>query len=291
MVTLTAGELEATFVPETGMVGSSLRHRGEDLLAQRGGLREYAETGSSFGIPLLHPWANRLDGMRYGQVELDPDRSPIRTEENGLPIHGLLSASPLWEPIETSETFLTARLSFDRPELLAAFPYPHELSVAVTLSETALRIETTLRPTGVMAVPVSFGYHPYLTLPGVARSDFHVDMPVTEQAVLDPRGIPTGATDPVDLEPGPLAEQTFDDLFADVPPGARFVLEGGGRRIEVAFEEGYPYAQVFAPEGQDFICYEPMTAPTNALVSGDGLRRVEPGSEFSARFSIGVSRP
>ena len=36
-----AGELEAGFVPNAGMVGCSLRHRGEELLGQRGGLRTY----------------------------------------------------------------------------------------------------------------------------------------------------------------------------------------------------------------------------------------------------------
>ena len=289
MIVLTAGALEAAFVPEVGMVGSSLRHRGEELLAQRGGLEKYTDSGSTFGIPLLHPWANRLDGLRYGQVELDPERTPVRLEENGLPIHGLLSASPHWDVIEEQATFLAARLAFDRPELLAGFPYPHELSIAVALSDSDLRIETTLRPTGVMAVPVSFGYHPYLTLPGVAREDFVVEMPVTEQAVVDGRGIPTGARDPVALEPGPLGMQSFDDLFPDIAAGATFALEGGGRRIEVVFEEGYPIAQVFAPRGEDFICFEPMTAPTNALVTGDSLRRVEPGAEFTARFSIAVS--
>ena len=289
MIVLTAGALQAVFVPEVGMVGSSLRHRGEELLAQRGGLEKYTESGSTFGIPLLHPWANRLDGLRYGQVELDPERTPVRLEENGLPIHGLLSASPHWDVIEEQATFLAARLSFDRPELLAGFPYPHELSIAVALSDSDLRIETTLRPTGVMAVPVSFGYHPYLTLPGVAREDFVVEMPVTEQAVVDGRGIPTGARDPVALEPGPLGMQSFDDLFPDIAAGATFALEGGGRRIEVVFEEGYPIAQVFAPPAEDFICFEPMTAPTNALVTGDSLRRVEPGAEFTARFSIAVS--
>ena len=289
MVVLSAGDLEATFAPEVGMVGSSLRHRGEELLAQRGGLGEYAETGSTFGIPLLHPWANRLGATRYGQVELDPQRSPIRLEENGLPIHGLLSASPHWDVIEQEDGFLAARFPFDRPDLLAAFPYPHELSVAATIGDSALRIETTLRPTGVVAVPISFGYHPYLMLPGVPRAEFLVDLPVTARAQLDERGIPTGASDPVDFEPGPLGQQTFDDLFPDIAAGSRFGLEGGGRRIDVVFEEGYPFAQVFAPEGQDFICYEPMTAPTNALVTGDGLRRVEPGTEFSARFAISVS--
>jgi hypothetical protein len=29
-----------------------------------------------------------------------------------------------------------------------------------------------------------------------------------------------------------------------------------------------------------------MTAPTNALVSGDGLRHVAPGETFAATFSV-----
>jgi aldose 1-epimerase len=71
-----AGGMEAAFVPSAGMVGCSLRHRGEELLGQRGGLRTYIEEHSTMGIPLLHPWANRLDGLRYATggrtVTLDP---------------------------------------------------------------------------------------------------------------------------------------------------------------------------------------------------------------------------
>lgn len=286
---LTAGELEATFAPEVGMVGCSLRHRGQELLGQRNGLQAYTEKGSSFGIPLLHPWANRLDGLRYGQVQLDPERSPIRLEEHGLPIHGLLTASPHWQVTAQAADHLSAVFSFDRPELMLAFPYPHDLLVEIELTPTALAIRATVRPTGVIAVPLAFGYHPYLTLPGIPRAEWRVEIPATGRAVLDDRGIPTGEVDPVDFEPGPLGSQTFDDLFPDIAPGARFALQGGGRKVEVVFEEGYPVAQVFAPAGKDFICFEPMTAPTNALVSGDGLRQVSPGAEFSARFSIAVS--
>jgi aldose 1-epimerase len=47
-----------------------------------------------------------------------------------------------------------------------------------------------------------------------------------------------------------------------------FAVEGGGRRIEVAFEHGFPVAQVFAPAARDVVCFEPMTAPANALVTG-----------------------
>jgi aldose 1-epimerase len=46
---------------------------------------------------------------------------------------------------------------------------------------------------------------------------------------------------------------------------------------------------VFSPPGAPFICFEPMTAPTNALCSGAGLRHVAPGDAFTAAFTIGVS--
>src|SRR4051794_32043419 len=51
------GALEAAFVPDAGMVGCSLRHRGEELLGLRSGLRGYADERKTMGIPLLYPWA------------------------------------------------------------------------------------------------------------------------------------------------------------------------------------------------------------------------------------------
>ena len=68
-------DLRVAFAAGAGMVGFSLTHRGEELLGQRGGLPAYRERGATFGIPLLHPWANRLAGMAYSfngrTVELD----------------------------------------------------------------------------------------------------------------------------------------------------------------------------------------------------------------------------
>jgi len=59
------GGIEAIFVPEAGMICCSLRHRGQELLGQRGGLAKYVESGSTMGIPFLHPWANRLGQSRF----------------------------------------------------------------------------------------------------------------------------------------------------------------------------------------------------------------------------------
>ena len=65
VVTLKAGAWTSRWVPSVGMVGVSLFGHGRELLGQLGGLDAYVARGSSFGIPLLHPWANRLSGWSY----------------------------------------------------------------------------------------------------------------------------------------------------------------------------------------------------------------------------------
>src|ERR1700726_2144413 len=63
--TLLAGDLEAVFLPAHGMLGASFRHRGVEILRRVEDLEAAAAKGSSAGIPLLHPWANRLAEPRY----------------------------------------------------------------------------------------------------------------------------------------------------------------------------------------------------------------------------------
>jgi galactose mutarotase-like enzyme len=66
-------------------------------------------------------------------------------------------------------------------------------------------------------------------------------------------------------------------------------VSGGGRRIEVRFDERFPFAQVYSPPGAEFICFEPMTAPTNALRSSDHLPVVAAGESFTAAWTIAVT--
>src|SRR5919202_2967784 len=187
-------ELEVTFVPGVGMVGGSMRHRGDELLGQRGGIARYEATRSTMGIPILHPWANRLSGTSYAAagraVELDPDSPLLKADPNGLPIHGFLGASPYWELLgvgaDDNAARLSAQLDFGaHPEYLEGFPYPHNLRIDVGLRESTVTIRTTLTPTGELAVPVSFGFHPYFALPGTDRAAWSVELPVGKRLVTD----------------------------------------------------------------------------------------------------------
>src|SRR5436305_9262878 len=91
--TLVAGDLQAVFLPNQGMLGASLRHRGVELLRRVEDLEAAAARGSSAGIPLLYPWANRLSEPRYQvvgqQVTLDMSSPLLHLDEHGLPMHGV----------------------------------------------------------------------------------------------------------------------------------------------------------------------------------------------------------
>lgn len=293
------GGVEAVFVPEAGMIGCSLRHRGEELLGQRGGLRRYVDSGSTMGIPFLHPWANRLGASRFElagrEVDLELDGLHVKRDASGLPMHGLLTAAPGWQVERHVETedggLLVASFDFGaHPLLLRAFPFPHLVEIEVRLVGGRLTIATTVRATGEVAVPISFGFHPYLCLPGVPRAEWILEAPVRERLELDPRMLPTGRREAVAIAPGPLGSRTYDDPFLAPPEGEPFALTGGGRRIELRCGRGYRFAQVYAPSDTDAVAFEPMTAPTNALLAGGpDLPLLEPGQSFAAEFSIELS--
>ena len=158
------------------------------------------------------------------------------------------------------------------------------------LTARSIEITVTLAPTGDAAVPVSFGFHPYLRIPGGSRADARVTLPVRQQLVHDSSMIPTGESAP--FEPGtrPLGDTEWDDGFAGVIPPGRFLLSDREGEVSLTFLRGYPFAQVYAPPGSDFVCFEPMTAPANALVrGGPDLIVVAPGETYRAAFEVGVA--
>ncbi|MEO8816519.1 MAG: aldose 1-epimerase [Mycobacterium sp.] len=292
--------LTAAFVPNAGMIGTSLSDDGVELLGQRRGLAAYVASHKTMGIPILYPWANRLSGNSYGLaglagsddtavVTLIPGSGGVRADEHGAPIHGTLAGYPDWRVTTRLESALTAELDFgSRPELLASFPFPHLLSVAVTLADRTLTVRTTVTATTGARVPMCFGFHPYLQLPDVPRAQWRIEAPAMRSRAVDSRGIPTGATAPRPSTAELLGDTVLDDGYDEVAPGAVFAVSGGDRRIEVCFDEGYPAAQIFAPGTEDVICFEPMAAPTDALRRG-GYRVAQPGEPGVAQFSIRLS--
>jgi aldose 1-epimerase len=288
-ITLHAGRLSATFLPGLGMTGVSLRYHGADHLALPGGIAALRR-GSTLGLPLLAPWANRLATRRYRAAGVSVDLRGLRltTDDHGLPIHGLLVGKPGWRVDRCDTRGDTARLSTSIDVDAPAFPFPHRIELAITASDARLQIATTVVPTARRRVPIAFGWHPYLRLPGTIRRDWLLRLPARTHLALDGSGIPTGESMHQPGETEPIGRRTFDDLY-ELGRAHRLALETEpGRSVELHCGTGYPFAQVWVPPGRPFAALEPMTAPTNAL--GRGITPlVSPGDAFTATFTLAVA--
>jgi aldose 1-epimerase len=264
---LRAGDLEAVVVPEDGMRVAALRHRGDDHLAER--------PGPWTGSPLLYPWANRLSAERFTVRGRAVNAPGAFRDENGVVLHGLPAARRGWVVERADATRVRARRAWNED----AFPFPHEIVVEHRLTAQGLATTTDVRGD----TPVAFGWHPFLRLPAEPRDRWRVTLGSRQRLLLDERLLPTGESEPWAPPPFELANRHFDEALTEVE--GVFALEGGGRRVEVEFLEGAPHAQFFAPRAEPVACFEPMAAPANALVSGEGLK----WAPWRMRFELRVT--
>ncbi len=293
-ITLVAGATTATVLPQLGMAVSSLQHDGEEFLSFHGGPTAL-RGGHTTGIALLSPWANRLRGPDYeidGRVVGVVGSPGVHLDTNGLPIHGTMVGRGGWEvgPALSAGDHASITAVFDAAiddEVMASFPFPHLISVELVLTPASLSVTTTITASGSVAVPVSFGWHPYFCLPTGDRDTWMLELPERNHLELDELQLPTGAVCLEAPETITLQGVSLDDGYA-LGTDRRLVLSGPGHRLTVALDEGYPFAQVYAPIGSSFVALEPMTASTDAL-SRAGTISVEPGDHHSACFVVSIS--
>jgi aldose 1-epimerase len=299
---------EVCIAPSVGNMAYEMNVAGKNALwFPYSGPAEFRENPAMCGIPFLAPWANRIDGDAYWangrRYLLNPDLG-LHTDANGKPIHGLLRFSPAWtlEAIGADNhcAYATSRLEFwKHPDMMAQFPFAHTIAMTYRLASGALEVETTLENLSTAPMPVAIGYHPYFQLHDAPRSQWKAHLAARRRAVLDASLIPTGELQPVLFgDPHPLAAGQLDDVFTDLVRGpdgqAVFWVEGERQRIEVSYGPKFPVAVVYAPEGRDFICFEPMAALTNAFNLANAglypeLQSVPPGGRWQDSFRISVS--
>jgi galactose mutarotase-like enzyme len=289
-IVLRGGGYEAVFRPDVAMLCTSFTHRGMEHLARPRPIARF-RAGETTALPLLHPWANRLGGRAYaaGGVRVDLRRLDLPTDEAGLPIHGNLLGAPfVVEHVDRAR--VVASLDYGtRPDLLRAFPFPHVLTVDARVDAAeGLRVTTAVRATGRRPVPISFGWHPYLRLPGSRRREWVLNVPPCEQLRLDARRLPTGERTRQPATRRRLGEETLDDLF--VLGGDRtFVLRAPDHELQLTFDDHYPFVQLYAPPRRQFVAVEPMTAPIDALRRA-ATPMCAPGDVFRATFAMRVTR-
>jgi aldose 1-epimerase len=291
-LTDTAHGMSVSILPGSGNRAYELTVHGKQVLARPG------------GIPLLAPWANRLDqnsfwanGKKY---LLNPGLETVHYDNNHLPIHGLLDKA-VWSVIaleaDGNGAVATAQLEFWRhPDWMAQFPFAHTLTMTHRLRDGVLEIETKIDNLSEDSMPVSVGYHPWFQLSDVPRDEWKLHLAARDHLELSKANIPTGKSESVTFpDPLPLKGVHLDDvlggLIRDESGQASFSVQGGREKITVMLGPKYQNAVVYAPPGRDIVCLEPMSGPTDAFnLAHDGtyhdLQTIPSRGEWHETFRI-----
>jgi len=302
------GDLLVSIIPSRGNMAYELIH-GEgnwlwspfdDPLADMDGSR------ALFGIPLLSPWANRLSSDTYwingAEYTLNRRIDNLRIDHNYLAIHGLVLFAP-WTVMDLGTdahgAYVRSTLNFTRrAEWMAQFPFAHRLEMTHRVSKGRLCVYLSIMNDSAEPIPLSLGFHPYFRLPGEGdRNSWSVRCAGRKRMLLSSHYIPTGETEacdpqtPIRLGSGLEMDDVYIDLQRDMSDCALFELADGKRQLTVGFGPKFSVGIIYAPSGKDLVCFEPMTAPTDALhLTRDGrcdaLQQVAPGETWTEHFWV-----
>jgi aldose 1-epimerase len=85
-------------------------------------------------------------------------------------------------------------------------------------------------------------------------------------------------------------DSAYTDLAFDAGMARHTLSSPDGRTVSLWQDESCPYVHVFVttqfPGRAKAVAIEPMTGPANAFNSGEGLRWLAPGEQFSMTWGI-----
>jgi galactose mutarotase-like enzyme len=214
------------------------------------------------GIPLLFPNAGPLP----------PEGVTIAGKHLTQPQHGLARLAA-WQVVDAVCDEDTARVSMrlrSSDVTRAGFPFDFVSDLAVSLSDGRLLLEWRFTNTGDTAMPLHAGTHPYFAVPVAQKAKASVPSKAT--LLKERRSREVRAATPVRF-----GEEEVDVALLDHGPAAT-LLRGDGSRIELNSTPQLSTLVLWTLPHQPFICVEPWTAPSGALVNGEGVLSIAPGA-------------
>jgi len=229
---LSHGEASAAIAPSRGALITRLTVAGRALLyLDRATLTDVTKNVRG-GVPLLFPFAGRLDGNRL---------LPAGTE---LGQHGF-ARNRAWSVTEMRPDFLRLTLHDDEGTR-AVYPHTFQLEHSFTVLPRGLLVELQMWNLGSTPMPVSPGWHPYFSCASAAKPLVRAEGDVVDAARFTP-------------------EAEFDfGVMAPVQGRARFHIPELGV-LALGFSPEMRWLQCWGLPGRDFVCLEPFLGPNNTI--------------------------
>jgi aldose 1-epimerase len=243
----------------------------------------------------LAPWPNRVRAGRWmldGAVQQLDITEPVR----GGALHGLLEFTE-YEVRERTVSALTLGANIHPQH---GWPFLLDTWVRFELTPDGLAVTHGARNLSERRAPYATGTHPYPRVGSFDVADLVLTAPADEFLEVDERLDPIAwraVADGTDLRGGVrVGDLALDTAFRGLRPadGVTATLTApDGSRLEIWQDDDWRYLQVFTtpifprPDGPGTaVAIEPMTAPPDALNSGDDLIWLEPGSSYEGRWGF-----
>jgi aldose 1-epimerase len=251
-----------SIITSVGMIAYEMNVKGQNVLRGPNSIDEFrAKPAGLPGIPLLSPWANRLDEQAfYANGKRYPFDMELGNVNGAIPIHGFMTRTDQWQVVEAKAdgkaAWVTARLdTYKQPAWMKQWPFAHTIDVTYRLQDGTLEVLTKVTNHAIEPMPVSLGWHPYYQLTDSPREEWTVEIPARAWWRLDYRKVPTGVVEPVEkIFPGgkgALKNYNLDDVFSDLTRDAQgratAVLKGRKQQLEISQGPNYKSLVIYSP--------------------------------------------
>lgn len=245
----------------------------------------------------LAPWPNRVEGARWSLHGVRQELE-VTEPEFGHANHGLLLDTDYDVVSELKhEVELCATVS-DRP----GYPFTLEVRVRYSVEVSGVRVRHSVRNLSNQRAPFALGAHPYLRVGEEPVENLILEIGAARTLELDDSYIPRGEFDVTgsawDLRNGrPVSSTITHAAYAGLALEQGLVVHRlrsrEGNSVELWADPDFAWVQVYivnefeSDKGtRTAIAVEPMTAPPNALRTGEGLRWLDPGGRWDAEWGI-----
>ena len=259
-VSLAKGGYELGAAPQWGGAVTFLKHEGRDCLRPARSLAVVEEDPREAACFPCIPYFGRLydgltlDGKHWAQAPTlsacDPDYA----------LHGEGWVSP-WEIVSQTDNVLVCAYRHDGAAR-GRFPFAYEARQKIKLSDDGAEISLGLKNTGEASMPGGLGLHPYLP-----RRQDTVCAFTAKKYWTPPKGNAPGVLSYLPDALGvsrwaPLPAVTRDHSYAGFD-GEATINTG---KISLHLKTDAPILHLYAPEGENWYCMEPVTHLPGALV-------------------------
>ena len=213
------------------------------------------------GIPLMAPWANRLDEQAfYANGKRYAFDMQLGNVNGAIPIHGFMSRTDQWQVVEVKHdgkaAWVTSRLdAYKQPMWMKQWPFAHAMELTYRLQDGMLEVLTKITNMAAEPMPVSIGYHPFYQLTDSPREEWTISVPARTRWLLQYQKVPTGQTEPTDKffpgGKGALKDYNLDDVFSDLVRDAQgratYTVRGRKQQIDIAQGPNYRSLVIYSP--------------------------------------------